>query len=385
MITLAAEAVLAARRHRVSRQPAYTDMSRYLYLRAMQLFRDALDTSDASLLTVALLAKYEQVTAMTADAYSKHLTGLTTMLLAQADAFRTSSIAAAFLYMARIHRFWLPVWLGLPSPFAHKLWLEMDPACKVREVSSAVQRLAKVSNQLLIRLPSLIADVRKIRAGTGNGYDLNLLNISLQLASQLSQLSDDAAESAILHQVRVRQTTDLRDRELLPYSLYPDNNGDFTVALEYWEARLVATNVSLSLLEIAVDKGITFDRGDWIRVDRDNLSQQRNRLVTNLLMSGNFIFADVAMRMVMPSVIIPLWSALLHMESFNDQLVSKIQAWILHKCSQPSNSFHLWLTLPGLQQNAIMVTGAPREGPFEMVNQSFAALCSKAKLRSTHT
>ena len=306
MVALAAQAVLAATRNLLCRGQAGDDLSRRMYLHAIQLLRDGLDGSDASLLTVGLLSRYEQW-ALNPHAHGSHMTGITALLLTQSEASTPSPVAGAFLYMSKVNRCYGPVWLGLHSSFANNAWLDMDLVCTAGGCFAEARRLRRISNQLYIQLPTLISCVRRI-LDTGNCQTLatlaNLVHGSLELAMRLSQLEDEAAESRVLHELSVKPTADPYVRKFLPYSLHFNSNEVLVAAADYWEARLLTTNICLALLK-TTEVNLVLDESHHTLPDIGKLRRDRQRLVKNIFMSWSSFFTDADNRMVMLSVFMP--------------------------------------------------------------------------------
>jgi hypothetical protein len=124
---------------------------------------------------------------------------------------------------------------GVPSPFDQPKWLSLDYGSR-STLPSDTQAIRSFAQQLSIRLPRLVAIMRRIR---NDGVDQGDLDAASRLGADLMKLVDSEAESSVLHRVAARRTKHPEDIVAAPYSLHFSSSTDYDACIYYWQLRLV--------------------------------------------------------------------------------------------------------------------------------------------------
>ena len=133
-----------------------------------------------------------------------------------------SELVAVSVYYNWIAAYADPFTHGLSSPFDRCQWFGVDPArCHGTEPDTF--SLRKLSFQLLIRLPRLVALVRELR-GKERSARSATFETAINLAEALLVLEDSVSENVMLHRLRVCKTPHAADSLVVPMSFqFPDN------------------------------------------------------------------------------------------------------------------------------------------------------------------
>jgi hypothetical protein len=127
-VDLAAHAVTIAYRYKVGGEALLTEAVFRHYSMALATLRDSIDTSDASLMAVALLALFESVMEFYSDYHRSHQEGIGKILLARRHEGKIpTEFERAMLYTDWNKRNQAPIARGTASPFEYRYWLDMDP------------------------------------------------------------------------------------------------------------------------------------------------------------------------------------------------------------------------------------------------------------------
>ena len=194
----------------VRRSKASETLCTRKYAHAVTLVRQSMlveswRQSDAALLAIFLLAFHEHKLRHEKRLFSDvHRNGMCALLLTQA-AVRSdddTELVRSLLYQAWSSTFLIPCIQGTKSPFDEAKVLDLNPPSQLK-LPPEVGRLRKISNQLIIRLPALIASVRRLRRSDA---DETLRKDAIDQALKLLALRDKDGESAVLHRVKIVQT-----------------------------------------------------------------------------------------------------------------------------------------------------------------------------------
>ena len=282
--SIAAAAFTKSVRHRLA--PSSTtehehQTSYSLALRATQAFLASRSTTgttpqldDEALLVIVILA----CTDNDADSFIAHQRGAGALLSSRQDHdMHKSELARVSVYYNFISTFTDPVLLGVPSPFDRKRWLDLDP-CECHAKEPAIVSLRKLSYQLSIRLPRLVAAVRGIR-NSGARAPPAMFEAAVELAESLLLLEDPVAESDSLHKIRVTKTAHPIDGLVVPYSFeFPDYQA-FEASIYYFMTHIFLHRLCLQLhtYQLPHQRSISIPRGE--------LMDRNIRFASNILMS----------------------------------------------------------------------------------------------------
>lgn len=197
------------------------------------MLRQSLDESDSTPVTNALLCLYESTVRRRIGPRISHRRGITAIAMARAISQKRSSVARPVLYGNWTQDFRTSVAEGLPSPFEGAEWITAGPAYRTDGLLPGVVQLRNLAQRAYVRLPRLIALIRRVRETPSDLFDREVLNQATTLAIQLNDLQDTEAESQLLHRVHVYQTKDYQAGPFVPYSLCFKTMDEFNAALLY--------------------------------------------------------------------------------------------------------------------------------------------------------
>ena len=224
------------------------------HVEALKTLRTNLNLSDATMMTAALLAHFEGIMRSHVAAAISHWTAAVDVIFGRPTAVEHSDFAHVIAYAAYDNAFRYPVAAGLPSPFDDARWLSLDPPAQTAEAPVEALRLTRLSHQLFIRLPRLIAYMRAVRSQDASGSTIR----TLELAEELMLLQHSEAENAVLHRVSIVATTDITDKAIIPFSLKYRSLAEHRAAVAYWKSRILLINLYLRL--ITLPAVLSFDR-----------------------------------------------------------------------------------------------------------------------------
>ena len=325
----AAAGLMKALNLSASNQPAHLWKSQCTlnYVQAMAALRCFLNRSDPSsrdiaLLSAAILTCFECILRPrgTIGLYS-HTRGISAILLASSGKEELTEVSRAMLYYNWPGTFQLPLAFGVASPFEEVRWLEVKTH-RQSKYPPGLAKLAKIYKDLFIRLPRLVAVTRKLR---DQGPDKETVRQATELSTELLGFSSRIAENQLLHRVGVKKTADSGDAQVVPFSFKFRRNGEFAVAICYWQTRILVHRLCLKLKEQGVDQ--------HQKVERSWLVAENTRLATNIMMSWEFAYPIRcvglwALRLGM----VALWTVTQDVQMWSkDVCVATLRRWILKR------------------------------------------------------
>ena len=201
----------------------------------------------------------------------------------------------------------------------------LDPP-NVQLSSIAAVRLRKVSYQLFIRLPRLIALVRILRDRT----DMDYLCHVLALTEQLSALKDADSENQLLHAVNFTKTRHPADACIIPVSFRFNRPADFRTMVYYWQTSVLLQRLCCKLHYMFPDQA---------DIDPEAAKADTVRMSSNLLMSWEYAYGYSAFGAVGSGAganafgiaMIALWGCLADVDTFRGQSSAMTRAWVLYR------------------------------------------------------
>ena len=330
-LALAATAVLHARKAQLCGNPSEDSLASKNYSKCLTLLRTSITASGGCLLTIALLALYEQTALTTLKAWAAHINALAALLLGGGPSQCLGDLAPIFLYMTKGHRYLMPLANGTSSPFQRKLWLDMHPISST-VMTADIRRLKCLSNKIFILLPRLVAGMRQIREDDGSSLgSSDEITELLRLAAHLQKLKDPVAESAAMSNTTCEPTTNVRDSSLIPFSYACSNFETIMDLAVYWEARLAVANVC-RMLWTTVEKSSPCLIWPWAPRDIEpNPSKEQERLSTNILMCLQSFAAAAASYIAFSSALLAVWRAISDLGGICGLDADIARAWLLSK------------------------------------------------------
>ena len=262
--------------------PSHQEVCRQHYARALQSLRRSLacgkdlNANEEVLIAIAMLATASHM--LKSPDTAAHLKGTNAVLAAQPDdGKQASELMRASMLRNTVMMFASPLCKGEASPCdMNRCWLEMEvPALyATTKVGKENARLRMLSQQLFMRLPRLIAAVRKLRAGDAAG-----LTQATDLARDLLTLQDKAAESSVLHAVSVRKSSP-QDSAVLPYRYHFPDHHLYEAAVYYWQARLILNSLRVKIKVLHPNNRYTCADGIIEELEAENVNFAMNMLMT---------------------------------------------------------------------------------------------------------
>lgn len=284
----AAKAVILAWRNRTNLPVA----GMRHYAQAIQELRISLDSSDLSLLCVALMANFETVATAAVNPMYTHGEGLVAIIKARPKGFNTSEVARAVLYTFSDELFRLAVRNNTPHPLDNPQHRNMEPPSPTTSRDEAVLSLRRTGFRLFVRLPRLISTFRAWRAQIENGEMVHVPESLLLLARELLDSRNCEAEDQLLHRVGVLQTRDASTRKLMPYSFAFNYLSEVEAIGLYWEARVITVSICIRMciLEDSVQFGLgSTPRADFgSSVDFSKAKDEKQSSLSNIMMSWQY-------------------------------------------------------------------------------------------------
>jgi hypothetical protein len=243
----------------------------------------------------------------------------------------------------------IPVARGVASSYESRRWLGFDT--RLSGVSEDVARLSNLYTHLFIRLPRLIALVRRLRQGS---CDPKISYQARQVAAVCAQLQDLGAESRLLHQVAVRQTTDPRTAGITATSFHFRHRCCW-VEICYWQTRIIANRLCLKLLDLKALPSTAFDR--------QKLSAENIRMAKNLIMSWEFGSRASGLSMSAFRLgLVALWSVTPSMRNVNKAFpIATLRQWVRQNYNLLHQQDYLF-SEADLDEAADLLIGGPLKG-----------------------
>ena len=329
----AAKAVIIAWRNRA--QDSLPPAGVKHYANAIRGLRDSLDTSDLSLLCVALMANFESVTTARPLPMYEHIQGLAAIINARSKGFQTSEVARAVLYTFSDELFRLACLRNTPHPLDDDRHRNIDPPSRTTSKDDTVLSLRRTGFQLFVRLPRLISGFRAWQEQIDRGFMVHVPEKVLLLARELLDLRNKDAEDQILHRVALRQTKEKQAREFMTYSFAFDSLSEVEAIGLYWEARLLIVSICMrirtleSCVQIALGSSPRKERGSNENVTR--AKEEKQSCLANLIMCWQYILSTPVVAKDSIQVLLVLWGAIADLEKFRHHSIASIQAWILEQ------------------------------------------------------
>ena len=312
--------------------------------------------SDAALLAIFLLAFYEHKLRYDERTFSEaHRKGMCAVLVTQASSRsdRATEPLRSLLYQAWNSSFRKPCIEGTPSPFDLPELLDLDPPSQFN-LPVELARLRKISNQLIIRLPALIASFRQLRQAPRDSK-VDLARDVSERALDLLALRDEDGENAVLHRVKIMQSSS--ESPLSKSSFHFEQPSEFKTTVHYWGARILICRICIALLRMDTLK----ERGTCTEA---LLRAENERSATNMTMTWDYGQAHGAI--LGRTVLVPgytfVWGVLLDHETFRNLTSDKVRTWLLTRIHsfEPGMSVHV--TEQELDDAAEAFVGGPIAG-----------------------
>ena len=230
-VDAAAKAVILAWRHRTGLP---VDGMKH-YAQAIQQLRTSLDSSDFSLLCVALMANFETVATAAVTPMYTHGEGLAAIIKARPKGFHKSEVARAVLYTFSDELFRLACYKNMPHPLDTPRHRNLEPPSRTPSRDEAVLALRRTGFRLFVRLPRLISSFRAWQAQINRGEIEHVAESLVLLARELLDARNSEAEDKMLHRIGLVQTKDADTKKLMPYSFGFNCLSDVEAIGLYWE------------------------------------------------------------------------------------------------------------------------------------------------------
>ena len=300
-----------------------------------------------------------------------HWNGVTSILLSGPPSFVGSDVARSSVDHGGLCNYIIPVYLGRPSPFEGRHWLEAEPA-SLQTQPTELAELNRTTRRLFIRLPRLICQIREVRSAS----DASLFTNTFELATKLLRLQDEVAEDWLLHHVNVKATIlDEQTRKLVPYSYVYRSCTEMEAGLTYWHSRLTVIQLYLTLAEL---KSITSGKHE---ATRSELKKERQRAITNILMSWQYgKTSGYAATAQFNVPLIAIWGVVRQQDSFRDCDIDTVFEWIMAALRQCYCGWIIGTTRDDLDSAANVLIGGPLEGPLvELMRSSVVSIPGNAE------
>ena len=233
---------------------------------------------------------------------------------------RATEALRSLLYQAWNSSFRTPCIQGTPSPFDLPELLDLDPPSQFK-LPSELARLRKISNQLIIRLPALITSLRYLRQAPRDTRGKLAKDVT-EKALELLALRDGDGENAVLHRVRIKQSSS--ESPLSKSSFHFEQPSEFKTTVYYWGARILICRISIALIRM----GILAETGTCAEA---LLRIENERSATNMMMTWDYGLAHGAI--LGRTVLVPgytfVWGVLLDHETVRNLPSDTVRAWLL--------------------------------------------------------
>ena len=319
--------------------------------------------SDAALLAIFLLAFHEHKLRHEDRVFSNvHRNGLCALLVTQVSIRldEETELLRSLLYQAWNSSFLTPCIQDRRSPFDEPKILNLDPPSQLK-LPPELARLCKISNQLLIRLPALIASVRQLRQSDAN--ETRRKDV-IDRALKLLALGEKDGESAVLHRVKVVQTAS--ESPLSKSSFHFQQASEFKTAVHYWGARVLVCRICIALLRM----------GALVEDDtctESLLRAENEAAATNMTMTWDYGQSHGAI--LGRTILVPgytfVWGVLLDHDTFRGLPSTHVKAWLLTKIHSFEAGMSIHVTEQELDDAAEALTGGPIAGLQNPALESF--------------
>ncbi|EMC96491.1 hypothetical protein BAUCODRAFT_148093 [Baudoinia panamericana UAMH 10762] len=303
------------------------------YARAVSLVQKCIESpteryEDHTLLAIAILSHYETLIGNPRSTYLRHWSGVTALLLARSSSYPPSDLVRAMFYSMWDQLFRVPCAKGVASPYDNDLFLSIEPAA-IDVIPDHVARLRRTGQQLLIRLPRLIADARRIlnEPEIGDGTVIATMGT---LADTYSKSNNSASEDKMLHDLRVARTERPVDRAITPFSFVFESSEVFSAAVFYWQTRLNLVNLCVYLMRSLPD--LLWPTSDSANLSLTGLEIEQARLAADIVMSISHGRTKGDFGMVfLTQALLAVWSALSYKDGIWRGTVSvdRLRSWTL--------------------------------------------------------
>ena len=332
------------------------------YGKTLKLLRTALScpkeaSSECTVISIAVLAMFEVVMRESfhdrfQDVYS-HCSAISAVFRCRTNTREMSDIAKALFLNSGSSTFGVHMARGVPSDLESEHWISLDTD-SLHSMSDSVLRLRKISSQILLHRPRLIAHVRRLR--TEETASPEVVASTMQLSQHMAELRNDKIESDILHRVKVHQTQETASRSIVTYSYQFRNADDFCAAISYWANRCATINLCLKIVQVLPPSRTVFSI--------DDLKSEKHRMAANLMMSWEYAssigpFATHSLS----KCFIHNWQELRRANEFRGMDSGEIRSWLIPKINHP---FMEWLpnncSEGDLDVAADFLVGGPADG-----------------------
>lgn len=224
----------------------------------------------------------------------------------------------------------------------------MEWVSQVSTPSPAETRLRKVTTQMFIRLPRLIALLRDIRQRS----QMATADEATSLALDLHALEDVEAETKLLESALTVKTRANPDWKFVPWSYDFRCSQEWEAAVLYWSARLIHIRLCQTL-------AIHCPAAEPI-LRHATLRSTQLRMASNILMSWQYV-GDLdkfgyGTRMKEASII--AWGGLCDMETYESMPVAAVAEWIVWRLKDVGCK----LDVSAMQAYIDGLAGGPVEG-----------------------
>ena len=218
------------------------------YDQAMTMLGISFDTSDPTLMTVALLVFSGARRQTKLKVFTSHWHAATDSVRSRRATEEPTDLARSVMYASRDSSFRLPVALGVSSAFddprGHQL--ELPPVLATKTLPLESSKIVHLATRAFIRLPQVIASVRAVENSERNVS----VKVTAHLAQELMLLEDVEAENQLLHRVHVVPTLDEVDRVIAPFSFEYRLAEEHAAASTYCEGRLLILFVCVKCIAL---------------------------------------------------------------------------------------------------------------------------------------
>lgn len=340
------------------------------YASAITTLRNSMESaswreSDAALFAIFMLAFYEHKLRYEHRSYCEaHRKGMCAMLLAQAasGSKKDTEVLRSLLYQAWNTSFLTPLIRGTASPFENNVLLDLDPPEQFK-LPPELAKLRKISNQLIIRLPALVAMVRQLRQGPFEAVG-SLERKTSQRALDLLSYRDKDGENAVLHRVKIGKS--FSESPLSQSSFQFEQNSEFKTTVYYWSVRILICRICLALLSW----GVLVEDGACTEA---LLRDENEKSSMNMMMAWDYGQAHGAI--LGRTLLVPgytfVWGVLNDHDTFRNLSSSTVKAWLLQKIHGFEAGMSLHVTERELDEAAEAFIGGPIGGLQSPALESF--------------
>jgi hypothetical protein len=332
-IDSAAKAVIIAWRNRA--QNSLPPAGVRHYADAIQGLRDSLDTSDLSLLCVALMANFETVATAAPVPMYHHVQGLAAIIKTRSNGFHNSEVARAVLYTFSDELFRLACLTNTFHPLDNPRHRDLDPPSRTTSRDETVLSLRRTGFRLFVRLPRLISSFRAWQQQVDRGIMVHVPASLLVLARELLDLRNQDAEDRLLHRIGIVPTKEKQTREFMPYSFAFGYLSEAEAIGLYWEARLLLVSICMRIrtleccVQIGLDSGPRKDTGSNEVFTKTK--EEKQSCLANIIMTWQYIITTPILAKDAVQALLVMWGAIADLEKFRHHSIASIQSWILEQ------------------------------------------------------